>query len=309
MPPASAGTDCGGRPGSSSVTACTRRRHRGSCPSTRPACASAADRTPRSDMSPPPRSAGGRCHGSPSGCRCSPRPGGPLHVQRDGVYVRRVPFTVPDTCWAAYPSRDRPPVLFDLARDLELVDLVPVVDAALRASELQRGRCPAAHPPAEQGLPRLRRPWPWLIRAASRSGSRCCASLHVLAGITEIRPQHWIDDAETIRGDLWLVGTRRIVEYDGAEHRQRPATSMTSVGTRRSGARVGALPVRRPGDRAQPRPDPPRLGGGTRPPARAGPAGRWLDYARRSTLTGAGRARLTRRMARYVLAAERPDRV
>lgn len=45
--------------------------------------------------------------------------------------------------------------------------------------------------------------------------------LHRLCGI-DVVPQHEVDDAEggfVAKGDLWLVGTRVLHEYDGGDHR------------------------------------------------------------------------------------------
>ena len=72
------------------------------------------------------------------------------------------------------------------------------------------------------GLVRLRRaleladarsesPWETLLRL-----------LHVICGI-EVEPQHEVLGGHgfVARGDLWLVGTRRLHEYDGAVHLPR----------------------------------------------------------------------------------------
>ena len=78
----------------------------------------------------------------------------------------------------------------------------------------------SAIPPRTHGLPRLRQA---LALADARSESyweSVLRLLHVLAGITCVEPQVWIGD-RVARGDLWLVGTRRIVEYDGGDHLER----------------------------------------------------------------------------------------
>ncbi len=234
--------------------------------------------------------------------------GGQLHVQRNGSYVRRVPFGPPDTV-GALPVVGVAHHLVDLARDLELVDLVPVVDAALRSSELTAADVLGGLRPRMHGLPRLRRA---LALADPRSESfweSVLRLLHVLGGISAVEAQHWVDDARTIRGDLWLVDTRRIVEYDGAEHRSAPGhrrdltrdKKIRRLGWERY-AYVAQDIVSSPGRILRDA----EAGLGLRhEPARLR---RWLAYARRSTLTGEGKARLERRLARYVLAAERPDR-
>lgn len=199
--------------------------------------------------------------------------------------------------------------LVDLARDLELVDLVPGLDAALRTDEVTPADVLGSLRPRMHGLPRLRRA---LALADPRSES-CWESVlrlvHVRAGITAVESQHWIDDARTVRGDLWLVGTCRIVDYDGAEHRSaaghrrvqrrdkdicRSAWERYAYVSQDIATKAGRI-LRDAEAALGLRHEPARLG-------------RWLAYARRSTLTGEGRARLERRLARYVLAAQRPDR-
>ena len=233
---------------------------------------------------------------------------GDLHVQRDGVYVRRA-RRCPVTYESGVAVLAVPDLLAELARDLALVDLVPVVDAALRTSGLTPGRVLGAIPPRTHGLPRLRR---GLMLADARSESyweSVLRLLHVLAGITCVEPQVWVPD-RVARGDLWLVGTRRLVEYDGDDHRDpdqhrrdlRRDKALLRIGWERYpyvSHEITSSPGRilRDAEEALGRPhDPARLR-------------RWLAHARVSTLTAHGRALLTARLDRYVRAARRPDRL
>jgi very-short-patch-repair endonuclease len=232
---------------------------------------------------------------------------GDLHVQRNGVYVRRA-RRCPVTRETGVAVLAVPDLLAELARDLALVDLVPVVDAALRTSGLTPDRVLAQIPPRTHGLPRLRRA---LLLADGRSESyweSVLRLLHVLAGITCVEPQVWVPD-RVARGDLWLVGTRRIVEYDGCDHRDpdqhrrdlRRDKALLRIGWERY-AYVSREVVSSPGRILR---DAEEALGQRHEPARLR---RWLTHARVSTLTAHGRALLTARLDRYARAAQRPDR-
>lgn len=111
--------------------------------------------------------------------------------------------------------------LTDLAGSMAMVDLVVMSDSALH-----RGSCelPALRnaPAPSRGAVRWRRtadlvdgrsesPWETLLRL-----------VHVISGLVDVEPQVELRDEHGLfigRGDLWLVGTRRLHEFDGGVHR------------------------------------------------------------------------------------------
>ena len=114
-------------------------------------------------------------------------------------------------------------VLLRAARDLAMLDLVPLVDSALRSGDTTAERlrrfCETPSPGVRRlrlavslADPRAESPWETVLRL-----------FHVLAGI-EVEPQVELFDAEgtfLARVDLLVTGTDNVHEYDGADHRQR----------------------------------------------------------------------------------------
>lgn len=113
-------------------------------------------------------------------------------------------------------------VLLRAARDLALLDLVPMVDSALRAGHVThddlRGLCATTRPGVRQlrqavsfADARSESPWETLLRL-----------FHHAVGI-DVIPQHDLFDARgrwIARADLWVPGTPFVHEYDGRHHDQ-----------------------------------------------------------------------------------------
>jgi hypothetical protein len=191
-----------------------------------------------------------------------------------------------------------PEVLLACARDLGLLDLVVLIDSALR-----RDDCSAAHLRAFAGSrrwgatalqdalaladPRAESPWETVLRV-----------FHVLCEVP-VEPQHEVYDDGGVfvaRGDLWLPGTKTLHEYDGAVHRERRThvndlardRRLVNAGWVRRGYTSADL-LRRPllilreADAALGRPH---------DPSRLLP---WLAALRESLFSGAGQARLAAR--------------
>ena len=126
--------------------------------------------------------------------------------------------------------------------------------------------------------------------------------LHVWSGI-EVEPQYEIRDDwgdVIVRGDLWIVGTRRLHEYDGAIHdehevRERDLSRDKTI-SRIRWDRYGYVArdiVRGPEQIVRDAEDALGL------PHRPQRLKRWRAEAARSTLSAAGRRRLVRRLQRY----------
>lgn len=147
------------------------------------------------------------------------------HLDRRGVYVRRCDI----------PARHRILLggvrvgsaewtVVELAETLALVDLVVVIDHALHQGHTTFDALSAALVPRRRGVRTLRRA---LRIADGRSESRWETVLrlvHTLSGVAEVHPQYLCHDFAgrvIARADLRLGTTRRLAEYDGADHRQK----------------------------------------------------------------------------------------
>jgi hypothetical protein len=112
--------------------------------------------------------------------------------------------------------------LLAMARHLGILDLVVVLDSALRLGDVSPGELAAALASRRWGVRRLRLA---AALADGRSESPYETLLRVLHVVCEVavEPQNelWVDGVLVARGDLRIVGHEVFHEYDGAEHRQR----------------------------------------------------------------------------------------
>ncbi len=111
--------------------------------------------------------------------------------------------------------------LLAAARDLGLLDLVLMADSALRAGHVSIGELKIAAGRRRRGAPLLRRVLPLVDARSESPWESIMRTLHRAAEIP-VEPQREIRDASgrfLARADLWIVGTRRLHEYDGALHR------------------------------------------------------------------------------------------
>jgi hypothetical protein len=230
-----------------------------------------------------------------------------VHVQRRGLYVRRSRYAEVEEI-DGVPVMTAPQTLIELARDLSLVDLVPMVDRALASGADPVDIARAARPGA-RGSRNLRRA---LALADERSESWWESVLrlqHTLTGLGPVEAQVEIHDDSgfVARADLHLVGTSRYPECDGGEHRTKDRHShdlkrdkaLARLNAERFGYTTDEI-LRRPemvirdGESARGLPHDP------------GRPRRWWRAARVSTLTGHGRTLLAARLRRYAAAAEHP---
>ncbi len=144
-----------------------------------------------------------------------------VRPRRVGLSVTRHPhpveFEVLDGLRVARPAE----ILLSAAHDLGLLDVVVLVDVALHRHDCTLLELWAAANRCRRGAPRLRMA---LRYADGRAESLWESVLRVLhqACDVPVEPQYVIpDDAGSFRADLRVVGTRRLVEYDGADHRSR----------------------------------------------------------------------------------------
>jgi very-short-patch-repair endonuclease len=107
------------------------------------------------------------------------------------------------------------------ARDLELLDVVLIGDAALHSGDVTREDLIVTSRLRRRGSPLLRRAIPLMDGRAESIFEGLLRILHVACGI-EVEPQHLIvaEDGTVIgRADLLVCGTRMLHEFDGGHHR------------------------------------------------------------------------------------------
>lgn len=229
-----------------------------------------------------------------------------VHVQRTGLYVRRSRVAEFEDI-RGIPCVTGAHMLVELARDLTLVDLVPIVDCAMR-SGVTAEQVLAALTPRSQGAAALRRA---LALADPRSESWWESVLrmqHVVTGLGPVECQReiWDNDLFVARTDLHLLGTTRYPECDGGDHRDRDR-HIRDLARDKALARLGLERYGYTTDEIAHRPEmivrDAEDARGLAHDARR--LDTWWRLAKLSTLTGSGRARLAGRLERYRLAATR----
>lgn len=148
---------------------------------------------------------------------------GGRHPQRRGLAVIRQRVPPQAEVVRGFRVATAPETLLAAARDLAVLDLVPVVDSALRQRCCSLAELGAVAAPGRRGAARLRAA---ALLADARSESAWESMMRVLHGAAgiQVEPQHILTDDRgrfLARADLWLVGTRRLHEYDGEVHRDR----------------------------------------------------------------------------------------
>jgi hypothetical protein len=148
-------------------------------------------------------------------------PGG-CHPNRAGLILSRHP--VPPACEVLGGLRLAPPAeaLLACARVLCLLDLVVLIDAALHAGDCSEAALVEAAA-RRRGARLLRRAIDLADGRSESAFETLLRLLHVACGI-QVEPQRVVVDEHrgfVARGDLWLVGTTTLHEYDGAHHLTR----------------------------------------------------------------------------------------
>ncbi len=144
-------------------------------------------------------------------------------LRRRGLRVTRYTKALPVQDVGGIRMSTPASTLLACGRDLEVLDLVVLCDSALHLEACTREDIAREAAGSRRGAPALRRA---LALADGRSESAwesLLRVLHVTCSISVV-PQRVVRDkhgAFVARGDLWLVGTRSLHEYDGAAHRDR----------------------------------------------------------------------------------------
>jgi hypothetical protein len=114
--------------------------------------------------------------------------------------------------------------LLTCARDHSLLDLVVLGDSALHQGLVTRQALLASSSRRRWGSAALNRAVGWMDGRSESPWESLLRVFHRVCGVPVV-PQHEVfDDADgrfVARGDLWLVGSRMLHEYDGAGHRDR----------------------------------------------------------------------------------------
>lgn len=125
------------------------------------------------------------------------------------VLVRGVPVDTPEE------------VLLRAARDLSVLDLVIMVDSALRMRHIDHARMDNLLDSRRPGVRQLRQAWSLSDRRSESGGETLLRLFHVAIQVP-VEPQVTLVDQKDRaigRADLLVVGTRDVHEYDGEVHR------------------------------------------------------------------------------------------
>jgi very-short-patch-repair endonuclease len=148
-------------------------------------------------------------------------PVGDRYPERRGIRVARLAVAPAVDVVAGLALASGADTLLALARDLAPLDLVPLADSALRSGDCSMAALEAVTTGRRRGAPALRAVLPLLDRRSESAWESVLRVLHRAAEV-DVVPQHEVRDelgGFVARADLWLRGTRRIHEYDGAVHR------------------------------------------------------------------------------------------
>jgi hypothetical protein len=189
--------------------------------------------------------------------------------------------------------------LLAASRDLGLLDVVLLGDAALHRRTTTRPELVRVSRQRRRGAPLLRRAIPLMNGRAESVFEGLLRILHVVCGV-EVQPQHIVLDTDgqfVARADLLIVGTTRLAEYDGVDHLERARQRRDLRRTGRIGdagydrrgytkedVLFGAARILRDADRAL---------GRVHDPARIR---RWHELLKASLFTDAGQRRLLRKL-------------
>ncbi len=122
---------------------------------------------------------------------------------------------------AGLPMTTTAEVVLACARHLAWLDLLVLVDSALHLGACAAEDLVSLAATRRRGAKALRRVLPYAEPLTESAGETLLRMAHVLAGVPVVA-QHVVTDehGQTIgRADLWIRGTRRLPEYDGAYHR------------------------------------------------------------------------------------------
>lgn len=116
---------------------------------------------------------------------------------------------------------EAPEILLAAGRDLGLLDLVVLADAALHLGHCTAAELSRAASQRRRGAPALRRALDYVDAHSESAWESVLRLLHQVCDVP-VEPQYKVRDSDGIlraRADLRITGTRRLAEYDGDAHR------------------------------------------------------------------------------------------
>ena len=158
--------------------------------------------------------------------------------RRAGLRVSRHPVAPARRDHEGLPVAEPVEVLLACARDLGLLDVVLLAEAAVHLGQCTTDELATAARSRRYGAKRLGRALPVVDGRAESPWELLLRILHVVCDVP-VEPQHEVRDAQGVfvaRGDLWIRGTTTIHEYDGAVHRERRQHRKDLARERRIGA-------------------------------------------------------------------------
>jgi len=143
--------------------------------------------------------------------------------RRNGLICSRlVRQRRPLTC-QGLPIDSPEEILLRAARDLGLLDLVILIDSALRLNHLDPRRMEDVLRSGRPGVRMLREAWNRATGKADSAGESVLQQFHAVMDVA-FEPQAEITDADgrvVARADLHVSGTNLLHEYDGEHHRRK----------------------------------------------------------------------------------------
>ena len=141
--------------------------------------------------------------------------------RRPGLFACRHPEPGPHRLVDGLRITTPGETLLACARDLGVLDLAIMADSALSLGHCTLTDLALAAGRRRRGAPLLRQVIPLLDRRSESAWESVMRVLHQAAEIPVVAQRKLYDDNGLFvaRADLWVVGTRRIHEYDGAVHR------------------------------------------------------------------------------------------
>ncbi len=143
--------------------------------------------------------------------------------RRSGLRIMRLPHQFEVVTREGLPFTAPGETLLCCARDLGLLDLVVLIDAAVHLGWCTFEELVRAASARRRGAPMLRRALRWADGRSESPWETLLRILHVVCDIP-VEPQFVLADEHggfVARGDLWLKGTTTLHEYDGGEHRTK----------------------------------------------------------------------------------------
>lgn len=143
--------------------------------------------------------------------------------RRPGLLCSRLTHEAPRDTVAGIPVDAAEEILLRCARDLGVLDLVIMIDSAQGLGHLDPARMEAILASRRPGSRRLRRAWKLADPKAESGGETVLRVFHEALEIP-VRSQvpiHDHDGRYLGRGDLLVIGTTFVHEYDGAHHRSK----------------------------------------------------------------------------------------